>query len=92
MVRGIRTSNSLYCSNGKVNSYRMAFKAGLGASRKDPTFDPKLGPRGGHTCCKSLVPWRHKADCKHLIVETRDLITDNRRGPMTRTTWGKIKK
>lgn len=66
-VKAIRSTNSLYCATGRINSYRDAFRAGLGASRKDATFDPKLGKRGGHTCCGSKVEWRHKADCEHAI-------------------------
>lgn len=60
-VQGIRSVNSLYCKTGRLNGYRDAFKKGLGASRKDSTWDreQKL-----HTCCLSKVAWKHKSKCE----------------------------
>lgn len=43
--------------------YRKEFIKGRGASTKDPTWNRK---KHIHTCCKSKVPWRHKAKCPKL--------------------------
>lgn len=56
----------LIMSNGGINDYRVAKATGVGGSRKEETFDPKLGKRGGHSCCGSKVEWRHKVSCPRL--------------------------
>ena len=44
-------------------SYRKEFIKGRGASTKDKTWD-HINHR--HSCCGSLVPWRHRANCPSL--------------------------
>jgi hypothetical protein len=61
-----RKRYGLYLAGGGINDYRLYKMKGQGASRKDPTFDPSLGRRGGHSCCNSRVEWRHRVDCKLL--------------------------
>lgn len=63
LVTALKTTGNLYCTTGRKNEYRRAFLQGLGASPKESTFDPKLGKRGGHSCCGSKVWWRHKVLC-----------------------------
>lgn len=56
-----------YHLNG--NFYRMCFARGTGGSRKEETFDKNIGNgAGGHKCCGSKVPWRHKANCPRLKI------------------------
>lgn len=43
--------------------YRKEWLKGRGASTKDATWNRQ---KRIHTCCKSKVPWRHKANCWRL--------------------------
>jgi hypothetical protein len=61
-----RKKYGLYLAGGGINDYRLYKMKGQGASRKDPSFDPTLGKRGGHSCCGSAVEWRHKTNCPLL--------------------------
>lgn len=76
LVSALKSTNSLYCTTGRKNAYRDAFHTGLGASRGDETFDPKLGVRGGHRCCGSKVEWRHKVTCSNAVRNAPDDYSD----------------
>lgn len=67
---------SIFCKSGRINAYRRAFALGHGASPSDPTFDPKLGARGGQKCCGSRVWWRHKVNCKKAVRNAPDDLSD----------------
>lgn len=75
-IQAIRTINTLKCKTGRINEYRRAFRDGLGASRKEETFDLSLGVRGGHNCCNSKVEWRHKINCKNSLKNSPDDLSD----------------
>lgn len=51
-------------SRGHINEYRRAFVIGQGGSAKESTWDKS---KHLHTCCKSMVAWRHKARCKKIL-------------------------
>lgn len=63
---GDRKRLGLILPSGHVNDYRIAHMNGTAGSRKEETFDPSLGRRGGHSCCGSRVEWRHKVTCPRL--------------------------
>lgn len=56
----------LYLPSGHLNDYRVAYMKGQAGFRTEETFDRSVGKRGGHTCCGSLVVWRHKVACPRL--------------------------
>lgn len=58
---------NILLKSGEINDYRLAqlkFQAG---NRKEKTFDKSISKRGGHSCCRSKVEWRHKVTCPRLI-------------------------
>jgi hypothetical protein len=50
--------------------YRKEFIKGHGATTKDDTWNAN---KHVHSCCKSRVPWRHKAKCENVLRDTDDL-------------------
>lgn len=78
IVMGIKTYGSAVCKTGNVNSYRVAFLQGLGASSKEKTYRKRYkgSPRGGHICCGSRVGWRHKVTCKNALRNLPDDYSD----------------
>ena len=50
--------------------YRREFIKGRGASTKDPTWKRT---EHLHKCCRSKVPWRHKASCHKVLKDHHDL-------------------
>lgn len=73
MVEAIKSVGNLYCKTGRQNAYRRAFKDGLGATRKEFTWNKY---EHHHTCCGSKVCWRHKTFCKLVPKNAPDDLSD----------------